>query len=187
MRQYRPDFRGRTDRYPVKRPSIRQLTHEEISNPRRRHPIRLLCADWTDPRNVGSVFRLADAAGLEEVVLAGTTPRPPNRKLSRTARSTEKWIPYRQVADPVSFLRAEARNGTEVIALEITDESKNLFTAPVRAPLILVVGSESAGVAPELLDCCSRSLHLPMHGRNTSMNVAVALGAAVYLLLMKLQ
>jgi tRNA G18 (ribose-2'-O)-methylase SpoU len=41
-------------------------------------------------------------------------------------------------------------------------------------------------VSQELLDGCNASVHLPVHGQNTSMNVAVATGAAVYLLLRQL-
>lgn len=76
------------------------------------------------------------------------------------------------------------------MALEITTESSSLFTyAPptdVRE-IVLIAGSESTGVPKALLTLCDASVHLPMYGQNSSMNVSVALGAAVYLLLMKLQ
>ena len=53
--------------------------------------------------------------------------------------------------------------------------------------IVLVTGAESTGVLQDLLNLCDASVHLPMYGHNSSMNVSVALGAAVYLLLMKLQ
>jgi tRNA G18 (ribose-2'-O)-methylase SpoU len=96
-------------------------------------------------------------------------------------------VPFRYVSDAAAFLRKEVAAGTRVVALEITDRSENLLNTPIETPLLLVVGAEATGVAPELLSQCERSVYLPMHGRNTSMNVAVALGAAIYLLLMKLQ
>jgi tRNA G18 (ribose-2'-O)-methylase SpoU len=91
------------------------------------------------------------------------------------------------VSDAADFLRQEAARGTRIVALEITDRSESLFGVAPELPLLLVVGAESTGVAPDLLALCDRSVHLPMYGHNTSMNVSVALGAAVYLLLMKLQ
>lgn len=130
-------------------------------------------------------------AGL---ILAGTTPRPPNSRINKTARSTVRDVPYLEIADPEFFLKAERSAGTLVLALEITDRSHSLlgYALPktVRSgqqKLLLVAGAEAGGVPPNLLEHCDASVHLPMFGQNTSMNVAVALGAAVYLLLAQLE
>jgi tRNA G18 (ribose-2'-O)-methylase SpoU len=61
------------------------------------------------------------------------------------------------------------------------------YRLPAGQEIVLVVGAESGGVSPTLLQLCDEAVYLPMHGQNTSMNVSVALGAAVYLLLMQLQ
>lgn len=152
---------------------------------RRRHPLRVVCPGWRDPRNVGSVFRLADAAGLAGVVLAGTTPRPPNAKLARTARSTVDYVDWSYAADAAAWLSTRRAAGDLVVALEITNESRSLLAGPPPLPapgreLLLVVGAEDHGVPPDLLAECDAAVHLPMFGHNSSMNVAVALGAAVY-------
>ncbi|WP_170067694.1 TrmH family RNA methyltransferase [Neolewinella xylanilytica] len=144
--------------------------------------------DWVDPRNVGSAFRLADAAGLAGIVLAGSTPAPPNPKIAKTARSTVRSVSYREVPDAVAYVESERARGSYVLALELTDTSASLFTYPVpTGNILLIAGNESAGIPANLLALSHASVHLPMHGQNTSMNVSVALGAAVYVLLMKLQ
>ncbi|WP_262490474.1 TrmH family RNA methyltransferase [Neolewinella agarilytica] len=150
----------------------------------------MVCPDWRDPLNVGSVFRLADAAGLSGLVLGGKTPAPPNNKINKTARSTVRSIPYAIAIDTLAWLVAKQQAGALIIVLEITDQSQSLLS--YRLPdhvlngdreVYLIAGSESAGIAPELLAICDQAVHLPMFGQNTSMNVAVAMGAAVYLLL----
>ena len=185
----RPYFRPYPSWVPVRLRSIEQLRHEEVPRQPRRYPITLLCPDWQDPRNVGSIFRLADAAGLTEIVLAGTTPQPPHPKIAKTARSTERAIPYRHIPKALPFMQQAKRAGSQVVALEITSESQSLFdyVPPADRPLLLVAGTERSGIAADLLAEADLAVHLPMHGQNTSMNVAVAVGAAVYLLLMKLQ
>ena len=50
-----------------------------------------------------------------------------------------------------------------------------------------MIGNEQRGVSEELLALTTQSIHLPMLGMNTSMNVTCAAGIAVYGLLMKLQ
>ena len=169
--------------------SGRQLSHEEVARTQRRYPITLLCPDWRDPRNVGAAFRLADAAGLAGIVLTGTTPRPPHPKIDKTARSTVRAVPHHYTPDATAYLQTARAAGTQVVALEITDTSTSLFTytPPSDRPLLLIAGTENSGIATELLALADTTVHLPMHGQNTSMNVAVALGAAVYLLLMQLQ
>lgn len=138
---------------------------------------------------MGSLFRLADAAGLRRLILAGTTPRPPHPKIRKTARATQGSVDYRPIESAEQYLIEERARGTLIVALEITDRSESLFNFNIERDreIVLVVGAESRGIAPALLRQCDHAVHLPMHGRNTSMNVAVALGAAVYLLLMQLQ
>lgn len=168
---------------------MRQLTHFEVSNERRRHPLWLLCPDWRDPRNVGSVFRLADAAGLSGLFLTGSTPLPPNGKIAKTARATVRHVDWQHRPDAAALLRERRAAGALVLALEITDESVSLFDYRLpgggagAAEVVLVAGSEAAGVPSDLLAECDAAVHLPMFGHNTSLNVAVACGAAVYLLL----
>ena len=169
--------------------SERQLEHHQVGRSSRRYPIVLCLPDWNDPRNVGAAFRLADAAGLQEIWLGGETPRPPHPRIRRTARATETSVPWTATEDLPARLRAARAAGSEIWALEITDRSESLFTVPPPSAgeLVLIAGNESTGVADDILSLCDRSVHLPMHGQNSSMNVSVALGAAVYLLLMQLQ
>ncbi|WP_420461078.1 TrmH family RNA methyltransferase [Neolewinella sp.] len=168
---------------------VKQLVHHEVERSNRLYPITLVCPDWRDPRNVGSVFRLADAAGLEKIVLGGTTPRPPHPKIARTARSTVRAVPYASVTDTLAYLRQERQTGRLILGLELTATSESLFTyrLPTDRDLILVAGTEVGGISEAVLAECEATVHLPMHGQNTSMNVATALSAAVYLLLMQLQ
>lgn len=147
----------------------------------------MVCPDWTDPRNVGAAFRLADAAGLSGLILGGTTPRPPHPKIAKTARSTVGSVNWITTDETTDFLRKRKEAGCQLFALEITDESHSLFDlASVglgEGPIYLIAGNESSGVSQELLDLCDAAVHLPMYGQNTSMNVSVSLGAAVYLIL----
>ena len=173
---------------------MRQLEHHEVKTTGKQYPIWLLCPDWRDPRNVGSAFRLAEAAGLAGLVLTGSTPRPPHAKIDKTARSTVRNVPHVFADDVITYLKSRIADGAYVLALEITDESTSLleFQLPLdvstgQRELILIAGAEDHGVSSKILSLCAAGAHLPMHGLNTSMNVAVALGAGVYLLISQYQ
>src|SRR5699024_3250405 len=67
------------------------------------------------------------------------------------------------------------------IALEITQESKSLynFTPPAR-PFILVAGSETDGISIEVLKLCKSAYHLPIMGRQSSINLACSVTSALH-------
>lgn len=166
---------------------MRQLEHADIENRSQILPLRLVCDSWTDPLNVGSAFRLADAFGVSRLVLGGPTPRPPHRKIAKTSRSTHEWVPFAVAEDLRSYLRAAKQEGWYPIGLEHTDQSTDIaaFEWPAGRRLLLVAGAEQHGIDPAVLAELYGSVHLPMYGRNTSLNVATAVAAALYALRQK--
>ncbi|MDQ7073238.1 MAG: TrmH family RNA methyltransferase [Gammaproteobacteria bacterium] len=72
----------------------KQLSHSHHQPQGTKYPLCLLLNDFESPANVGSIFRLADAFGVEKIYLTGSTSVPPNRKMMRTSRATEKFVPY---------------------------------------------------------------------------------------------
>lgn len=103
-------------------------------------------------------------------------------------------MPHQSVESAHSYLITQKKQGAFVVALEWTDSSHSLFDFNLpeavrtgKSRLILLPGSEATGIAEPLLDLCEVSVHLPMHGQNSSLNVAVALGTAVYLLMAQLE
>ena len=132
--------------------------------------------------NVGGLFRIADALGVEHLYLAGASARPPNAKLRRASRSTEKWVPHSWTADGVALARELKGSGCLLLSLELTSSSTDIreLSWDGEQPLCLIVGSENTGVAQALLDLSDHTLHIPMLGHNSSMNVATACGIAVF-------
>ncbi len=142
-----------------------------------RHPLSLLLAGITDVRNIGSLFRLSDAARLAHLYFYGDPALLHHRKVVRVARSTVQYVPHTALDLP--GVEALARQHP-FAGLEITDTSIDYraYTAPAGA--VLVIGQEAHGIPEEVLRHCRTCIHLPMYGVNTSMNVAMAAGIAVY-------
>lgn len=162
---------------------MHQLTHKETNWQATKQPLILACDNWKDPRNVGMAFRLADAFGIQEIWLGGDMPTPPNKKITKTARSTDKWVHYKAVPNLATALEQAKSEGHTLWGIEITSESLPLEKAKENGlpqSLIIVVGAESKGISPEVLECIDACFHIPMFGKNTSLNVATALGIALY-------
>ncbi|GAA4363152.1 TrmH family RNA methyltransferase [Kangiella marina] len=167
--------------------SNRQLEHAdhlEIQNRTKKstRPISLLAHNITVPMNVGSLFRISDALGIEKIYLSGDTPVPPNNKIRKTSRSTEKYVPYETAENPVELIKRLKEENYTIIALEITSDSTPLQELQLEKEqkVCLILGSENTGVSKKLLELADITTHIPMLGKNSSMNVATACGIAVY-------
>jgi tRNA G18 (ribose-2'-O)-methylase SpoU len=79
----------------------------------------------------------------------------------------------------VRQLRAE---GYAIVSLEITTRSLDIrqFDGTAFPKLALIVGAENTGVSQELLDASDLTLHIPMFGQNSLMNLATACAIGVF-------
>ncbi len=135
--------------------------------------------------NVGSIFRIADGAGVEHLYLCGITPPGDHPRVPKTALGAEKTIGWSSHPNAVRTAEALIGRGYILWALETTPQAVPLFDIlPLQATqrLVLVVGNERAGVDPGLLSLCARHVCLPMRGSKESLNVSSAFGIAAYAL-----
>lgn len=131
------------------------------------------------PENIGSVLRLADAAGSDEVIFVRDDDVTRSLKqIQRTARSADalaKWHVWTQG----KFLEC-AGSLHPLIALELTTHSSSLFEIELPPDCALVIGSEQHGIPASVLSECDGAVHIPMYGVNSSMNVTHALAIALF-------
>jgi len=165
-----------------------QLTHYTTKFNKKTFPITLVCDNVTNAPNIGSLFRIADAFGIEKIIFCGNSI-PLGRKMTKTSRATEKVVKYEvfeDVSEVVSNLKAQEY---QCIALEITDNSVpiNLFQFLNNKPIALIIGDENFGVSKAILEFCEHVLHINMFGQNSSMNVVQATNIALYEITNQLQ
>ena len=137
--------------------------------------------------NVGSLFRTADAFGVEKIYLTGYTPAPIDRfkrpvsKIAKTALGAERIVPWEQgsVAAVISALKSER---VRILALEQDVRSVALHAYQRPARVAVVLGNEVEGIDAATLALCDDVVHIPMRGTKESLNVAVAGGVALYTL-----
>lgn len=147
--------------------------------------IVLLLDNLRSAWNVGSILRSADGAGVRAVVLCGVCPRPDHPRVTKTALGAEQSVAWRYEPDAVKAVQRLQAENYSIWALEGGARSVPLFSRLTQALpniICLVVGNELCGVDPGVLDLADCVVHLPMRGIKGSLNVAVALGAAIYAL-----
>ncbi len=132
------------------------------------------------PVNVGSIFRIADAAALDELILTGITPTPENPTVAKVGRGKHARVPWRYVADAADAIREAKADGYRVYALELTADAMPYYAMDWPDKVCLVVGHEDHGITKATLALCDQAVFIPMWGKGASLNVHVALGVVVY-------
>ena len=134
--------------------------------------------------NVGGVFRIADAVGVEKILLVGYTPAPIDRmgrenvKLAKTALGAERSVLWRQYKTTSDALAAHAAYSP--VAVEQTPTAIPYTAHKMPRNPLYIFGSETGGVQSETLHTVPTHIHLPMRGMKESLNVTVAVAVVLY-------
>jgi tRNA G18 (ribose-2'-O)-methylase SpoU len=170
--------------------SIRKLQHAELLEQRlipelaktsQKHPIILIINSIRSSYNIGSLFRTADSAGIEEIIICGYSPYPPRQDISKTALGADETVTWRYIQKAEDAICILKEQGWHVFAVELTDSSRDYTSLNSQDfPLALVVGNEITGVDQSVLELCDGAIEIPMYGVKHSLNVAVASGIVLY-------
>ncbi len=139
----------------------------------------ILLQDWSDPYNVGGMFRVADACGAA-LVCTGKTPHPPHPQIAVTSMGAHRRVEfaYYEKHDEAALTMKEL--GYELVAVEVTDDARHYMHYPYSGKVCLVVGNEQIGVYQQILRHCDGSVFVPMAGKGRSMNVHVTAAVVAF-------
>lgn len=130
--------------------------------------------------NIGSLFRVCDGAGVENLLLCGISPHPPLSKLIKTALGSHLRVSWQYHQDTIDALDLALANNFTLVGLESGLETKNLFQSELSGPVCLVLGNEVSGLTDETVAKCHMICTIPMVGSKSSLNVATAGAIAIY-------
>lgn len=166
-------------------PDATARTQPTASTAQNQRPIEVLIDNVRSIFNVGSIFRTADGAGIQQIHLCGITPTPDHPKMAKTALGAEQAIAWRYHKNGLEAVTKLKDEGREIWGLEETVGSHDLYASGSQgnaslSPVLLIVGNEVSGIDPGILRLCDNIYQLPMDGTKRSLNVAVAFGIALY-------
>ena len=152
-------------------------------------PATLVIADGiVHVDNMGSLFRNVTCLGAQAVALGPGCADPLGRKSIRISMGRVFGVPFTAVPDPLQALHQARQAGFACVALEQSNAAMHLHRWNAPARVALVIGSESRGVATELVAACDACLEIessadPLAGEldgPPSLNVATALAIALH-------
>ena len=131
-----------------------------------------------DPGNVGTILRTLDAVGADALFLLDGGVELYHPTLIRSSMGTIFWKPVIQTAFD-EFLNWARKGNFQLIGTSAHGDV-NYQTLVPQAPWILVLGNEQKGLSTAQSNACDIAVSLPMKGRVSSLNLAVAAGVLLY-------
>lgn len=149
---------------------IKSLSLSDLQLPE--NPLILVLESIEKPGNIGAMFRTADAANIDAVLLANPKSDLYNPNIVRSSVGC-------------LFTNQIATGTTEEIITFLKDKKINFYSATLQnsneyhkvdytAPTALVVGTEATGLTQPWRDESTQNIIIPMQGEIDSMNVSVA-------------
>jgi RNA methyltransferase, TrmH family len=137
-----------------------------------------------DPGNVGTILRTVDAVGASSLLLLDSGVDPYHPAAVRASLGALFWLPIAN-ASFTEFARWAAGHEYHIYGSSARGAVDYRTVERYEQPRILLLGSEREGLSPEQLAACHTVVSLPMRGRATSLNLAVAAGVLMYEMLAK--
>lgn len=137
-----------------------------------------------DPGNVGTILRTLDAVGGEALFLLDSQSGSRGSMelyhptVIRASMGTIFWKPivHSSFDDFVQW----ARNGGYQLIGTSAHGDVGYQTLVPKPPWVLILGNEQKGLSPEEMTVCDVTVSMPMKGRVSSLNLAVAAGVLLY-------
>ena len=157
--------------------------------------------------NVGSIFRTADAVGVEKIYLCGITPKPidvfdkPREQLTKVSLGAEKYVEWEYCKSTTRLIDNLRHNGYKIFVIEQNKKSVPYYKITIpsnsailqdsarkvcdvgeysRLQIVLILGNEVKGLPQSILKKSDKILEIPMKGKKESLNVGVAFGIVAF-------
>lgn len=136
-----------------------------------KNKITLVLDGIQDPGNLGTIIRIADWFGVEQIVCSNDSADVYNSKVVQSTMGSiarvkvmyvnlQKWLSgQKDISIYATTLEGQAISATEKIKEGI-----------------IVFGNESQGISPEVLNYCTDKITIPKKGKAESLNAGVAAG-----------
>jgi len=142
-------------------------------------PLLLILDKITDVRNLGSIARTSECAGVDALIMPSRGSAMINADAIKTSSGALNNISIcRQsnLKETIQFLK-----NSGIIVIGASEKAQTLYySADFSKPVAFILGSEDSGISEEYLKLCDLTVRIPLSGETGSLNVAVAAGIILF-------
>lgn len=147
--------------------------------------IGVILHDIRSVHNVGSIFRISDAIGVEKIYLTGYTPAPVDRfgkkrgDFSKVSLGSEYSVRWEQTEIKKAITDLKEK-GFFVVSVEQSKNSLDYKKVPTHKKTVFIFGNETDGIPNNILMVSDAISEIKMDGKKESLNVSVTAGVVLF-------
>ena len=143
-------------------------------------PLLVLCDRPTNPGNLGTIIRSADAFGACGVLMTGHAADPYDTQCIRASIGTVFHLPVMALNSCESAVQFIRSLGEVQIAGTSAKGTMCFHEADFTRPTVMIVGNETFGMSKAWKESCDLLLRIPIYGAASSLNVGCAASICLY-------
>lgn len=150
-----------------------------ISKQRVEPPLYCILDGIEDPQNLGSILRAADASGTHGVVVRSRRSAGLTATVAKASAGAVEYVPVARVPNISQAIVTLKKNNVWVVGVDpagAIDYSRVDF----KLPTAIVIGGEGKGLSDLVKKRCDSLASIPMRGKITSLNAAIAAALVMY-------
>lgn len=141
-------------------------------------PFFIILDEITDPHNLGSIIRTADAVGAHGVIIPKRRSVHITPTVVKASAGAVEYVPVCKVTNIVNTIKTLKDHGLWIAAADM--DGQTFYEQNLKGPIGLVIGSEGFGISRLVKKNCDYIVKMPMVGNVTSLNASVAGSILLY-------
>lgn len=158
------------------------VTVEDIlsrASKRGEKPFVVICEGLTDPHNLGSIIRTANAAGAHGVIIPKNRSAALNSTVAKVSAGAVEYTYVAKVSNIAQTLEKLKKQGLWIVGTDLSGTQTH-YECDLNGALGIVIGSEGDGMSRLVRESCDFLVKIPMLGETQSLNASVAAGVLLY-------
>lgn len=143
------------------------------------NPFLMVLEDLQDPGNVGTIFRTAEGAGVDGIILTKNCVDIYNPKTIRSTMGSIYRIPFFYTDKIEEVLGELMIHDVRTFAAHLNGE-RDYDREDYKKGTAFFIGNEGNGLTDDLANMADRLVKIPMCGQLESLNAAMAAGILMY-------
>lgn len=146
---------------------------------RKEAPFFIILDELSDPHNLGSILRTADATGVHGVIIPKRRSVGLTATVAKTSAGAIEHIPVARVTNISGTIQELKERNVWVVGTE-ENGTEDYRSLAGELPIALVIGNEGKGMSRLVREKCDWTVRLPMKGKVSSLNASVACSLLLY-------
>lgn len=140
----------------------------------------ICCENISDPGNLGTILRTAEALGLSGAILSKDCCDVFSPKVIRGSMGSVFRLPLFFSDNLTVTFTLLNKQGMKTYGAVLSHQATPALNINFKSGSIIAIGNEAKGLSQSLIDSCTEQITLPMKGKAESLNAAIAAGILMW-------